>query len=406
MMINLKRIIILIITLLLVILIFISTEQGREKASLFSDTPKWIKGSLVLSTIGSVNKCDTGEFPPLQSVCLFDFDNRVESSILTGLDTMIIQDFDDDNVFLVEKYHDGYSNAGELPYHGYGSNYMFRKIEYNIANSMLYANSDYFKDIGFIYTEDTNIEIVGIDQTDNFDQKVFYWRYVKNAADEWEAELVSQTWLWGSGLEESHVCISVPLIERENTQVSISRNGLVAYTGDSGRKLYYSDGYSHVKLADEQCDTVAFCWINENTLLYTACTRISEIMGVPDEYKLRLWHTDTGKFEDFMINDNSEVASLIDKPRAMCYDPVNQQLAFFLPGEISYKDDSENAERGRFIIINMTTGEYYTFIPWKRTLNENSDHLYDYYWKARNGQYFYDPGFFYESKVFWLPDAP
>ena len=130
---------------------------------------------------------------------------------------------------------------------------------------------------------------------------MFYWRYVKNAADEWEAELASQTWLWGSGLEESHVYISVPLIERESTQISISRNGLVAYTGDSGRKLYYSDGYSHVKLADEQCDTVAFCWINENTLLYTACTRISEIMGVPDEYKLRLWHTDTGKFEDYMI---------------------------------------------------------------------------------------------------------
>lgn len=256
---------IVIIAVMLLAVKLISVGQGREAASLFSNVPKWIKGKLVLSTVGSLNLCDAGEFPPLQSVCLFDFDNRDESSLLTGLDTMLIQDFNDDDIFLVEKYHDGNSDVTEShsSFYGHGSDYMFRELKYSTEKRVLSADSNYIKEMGFIDTGDANIGIAGIDRGDNFDKEVFYWRYANDSENEWEAELAAKKWIWASGSTEPRACFSRSLREREYTQIAISKDGIVAYTGDYGSELYCLDDQSVKKLADEQCETAVFCWIDE-----------------------------------------------------------------------------------------------------------------------------------------------
>ena len=405
-MIHKKRVIILLGIVLFVLLAVIIVEQGRETASLFSGAPEWIKGRLMITTIGSVGRCMAGDSPTLQSICIFDFDSRNTSSTLTGLDAAVIQDFMNGDMYVIERDHRGYSDLGDSSaYNIYGESfYVSRKLEYNSENKEFSVVSC-FEEKGYshIRGNDGHIKIVGDARYDDgmsWGEKQYYWRYTKDAEDEWEAELAFKDDGVVEPVEEPRTYTSVQLNKLQSTEVAISKNEHVAFTREYGHEIYCSDGYTTEKLSDEQCSTGAICWIDENTLLYTACVRELEAWGTPRGYALRLWHIDTGDFENYVINGNNPGDSMTVPPSAMCYDSENQVLAVYLAGEDDYADYGEQAEKGRVVFINMITGDQYVFVPWKRTLNTRGL-SYANYEKDRSGKYFYDPGFFFRAKIFW-----
>ena len=391
-------------SLLLCMLLFLGIiglllfQRGSYRASSLDDVPHWIKGKLVIGTIGSEMEIKSGEYPLLQSICFFDFDNSQISSIFAGLDNELLQGCNNGSLYITGRAHDGYSDGGELNYHSGMKNrdYDLREIVYDEKKLSFYCKNDY-GDIHHFINHDTSIAIVGIAEKNN---RVFYLRYAISEEDEIVVEIVSRKRLWTRD-DKPIVYASLPM-NAVNSQIAISENGVVAFTGDAG-EVYYSDGCSIKKVVDDQCCSNSICWLDHDTLLYTACIKQSRLMGLPSSYMLRLWHLSTNSYEDLVLRENGEDATIPDIPRAMCFDTNNQQLAFLLSGESSYKGTSVYAEKGRIMIFDLITGQHFTFIPWNTSLEKDKEYLYNNYGKDNAGLFFYDPGFFYDAKMFWYP---
>ena len=314
-----------------VILLVLLVQYVIAAAESFSDKPCWVKGKLLFTALGSTELYDATTLPIDLYVCCIDFDSEQITTRRVPLGSHIFSDSSTGSSYLFtpaipdfgfEESHWTWLNKIEIS-RIEGNTEGFKctspkhfATKYPVLDVSHYAEeSEYLYYLTILNTNAEGMTELGLIRERNM---VDVWdgneRRVKLAGDS-TAVLSFDPWDWD-------------FVGR--SEISISKNGNLAYrrreenNREIGLYVYDMGEETEKTLLPSECQSGAFCWLNEEQLIYCSWedTEIQEI---------RLWNTNDGSVDSLAALWNGDISYVVSKTRItqLALNPEKTILAFY-----------------------------------------------------------------------------
>lgn len=391
-----KRRIICWIVVVSVLTILISSGSALSMNRSTEDIPAWIKGTLMISLLGSEKLLDDADWPTDQYICSFDFSNQTINSIRIPSHAQLMT-YKDDPVIVYKR--NGIYRPEEVV--NRRSAYRTYSVGDVIKSAKGYEVEKY-SDLDEFTFSVSPIVVYGIAGEGSMSfggpgyRSYYYLGYGVSGSGELEYQLLCEK---TSG--ELTVYRSYPLdYFISDIFVSISPSGKIAWRerNENGEAdVFVSDGQKVFSLPDEQQYTDSLCWIDDNRLLYTANnTDMSDFRwGDALEIIPRIWHVDTGVIEDLNSTWKNVDVVFPYKLQSVAVDQSKSLVAGYIP-----PTEEDSNQMGQIVILSLVNGDRYTYSPWNRTRSTH-DGLYVNYGKDDKGVVFYNPGAAIDVQLVW-----
>lgn len=368
------------------------------------DCPEWLEGILMISTVGSDELADDNTPLIDQYICAFDFSNRTIKTLRVPLHACLMKYKGETSIFyrMNGRYHASDSADTGYMYRDYIAEQILKE-----ANG--YALGTDVDEIGggFVFSVNplavfgvTGEGDVGFGETG---YRVYYYLgYGVSDDGELEYQLASE-----STTGEQIVYRHYPL-KRETSMslwhfvASVSPSGGVAWRecdpAEIGQFVYAVKDGNTFRLKDkyEFCSTP--CWIDDNRLLYTATdydTKNHQWIVNDWAYVPRIWHLDTGEFEDLNTTWRENHVSFRFAPSSVSVDSSGRFMAAYISPTV---DGGEPI--GEIVIVSLADGKSYAFNPWTQKVGREDCLVYGYM-RSDEGAFIYDPGYAIDAQVIW-----
>lgn len=327
---------------------------GIANATTLENVPKWLNGTLCISTIG-FEMTDDGNMIDRYSM---EYDSSVFQRYI------VFYNFADGNIEGIEVPHgtrlsEGLSDNGSpvvfiQAENGWssldGTESMNRRMYYLAMLSadpdskngwmLNYGTDTYYR---YVYLENA-LEPIAIHGSDYC---VYYLGYGVSQEGELEIQMICDTG------EEKTVYAHFDLDSKLNRiHYSISEDGKFAWQLGDGT-IHISDGIHENVVSGERVDAYGPCWLDNTNLLYFETARY-----YTSPYKACKINLQTGEAE-YIVTNTGEILSLDVAPEAVIAGGSDGEYIIFL-----WRDGEWGLVFNYYItIFSVETGESYTFDP-------------------------------------------
>lgn len=381
--------------LMLVLLLLPVAARGEEAETEF---PDWLKGTLLISTMGSEQELDVEYEPIDQYICAFNFD-------------------------------EGETYAMRVPAHGKLMSYrgtpqfLFRKnLTYQTRSTSVGSDGQWYSafDLSYemireekellcsrdtvmsFYLSPAPLIIYGVAGEGELDfygtgyRSYYYLGYGVSADKQLDKQLISCE----SRNETTTVYEDFATYLPPNCEFAVAPDGKVAWL-NAECEITISDGETTSIVTDDLKNRGAMCWLDDERLLYTVCVTDLENFkwGDPILYEMRIWHTDTNECEILNATWQDNECYTVVPFASLAYNAEENLLA----GYLSPYFDSGDIFFGEIWIVSMEDGRSYRFIPWDNEI-DRPDMLFRRYGLSDDGIYFCEPGDMIDAQLAWRKD--
>ena len=382
--------------LLMLVLLLLSVAARGEEAE--TEFPDWLKGTLLISTMGSDQQLDVEYEPIDQYICAFNFD-------------------------------EGETYAMRVPAHGKLMSYrgtpqfLFRQnLTYQTRSTSVSSTGLWYRTVDLsyemireekelLYSCDTVMSfclspapliIYGVAGEGELEfggsgyRSYYYLGYGVSADNQLEKQLIS----WESKRKTTTVYEHFATFPSSNCEIAVAPDGKVAWINEEC-EIVISDGETTCIVSDGLKNRGAMCWLEDERLLYTVCVTDLENYkwGDPILYEMRIWHTDTNECEILNVTWQDNECYTVVPFASLAYNAEENLLA----GYLSPYFDSGDIFFGEILIVSMEDGRSYRFIPWDNEI-DRPDMLFRRYGLSDDGIYFCEPGDMIDAQLAWCKD--